>query len=184
MSAASARAGACACPRRCCLGLTTAAALFLAHRAPPPAASPEQEVANLTQNYAGLMAAQRRFQESKKSLKTLTPEAMDKPVLVPLTQSLYVSGTISDTTKVMVDIGTGYYVEKPVAKAKDFMDRKAKMLEQNTNSLSDLIQTKQKNLQSVMQVMQMRMKMAEQQQQQGGGKTTSTVMRGAMAMRK
>jgi len=148
-------------------------ALFLAHRAPPSAASPEQEVANLTQNYAGLMAAQRRFQESKKSLKTLTPEAMDKPVLVPLTQSLYVSGTISDTTKVMVDIGTGYYVEKPVAKAKDFMDRKAKMLEQNTNSLSDLIQTKQKNLQSVMQVMQMRMKMAEQQQQQGGGAATA-----------
>ena len=115
------------------------------------------------------MAAQRRFEESKKSMKSLTPATEGKPVLVPLTQSLYVSGTITDTSKVMVDIGTGYYVEKTVAKANDFMDRKVKMLEGNTNSLSDLIQGKQRNLQSVMQVMQMRMKMADQEGQQGPG---------------
>merc|ERR1711924_159287 len=97
------------------------------------------------------------------------PASEGKQVLVPLTQSLYVSGSITDTSKVMVDIGTGYYVEKTVAKAKDFMDRQVRMLEQNTNSLSDLIQGKQKNLQAVMQVMQMRMKQAEQQWQPGEG---------------
>jgi hypothetical protein len=34
-----------------------------------------------------------------------------QPLLLPLTGSLYASGQISDTGKVLVDIGTGYYVE-------------------------------------------------------------------------
>ena len=36
----------------------------------------------------------------------------DKTILVPLTSSLYVPGTLADVKKVVVDIGTGYYVEK------------------------------------------------------------------------
>jgi len=35
-----------------------------------------------------------------------------KPLLVPLTTSLYVPGTLADTPNVIVDVGTGYYVEK------------------------------------------------------------------------
>ncbi len=37
---------------------------------------------------------------------------IDKPVLIPLTSSLYVPGTLADTEKVIVDVGTGFYVEK------------------------------------------------------------------------
>lgn len=33
-------------------------------------------------------------------------------MLVPLTTSLYVPGTIADTDKVIVDVGTGFFVEK------------------------------------------------------------------------
>lgn len=36
----------------------------------------------------------------------------DKKVLIPLTSSLYVPGRIKDTENVLVDIGTGYFVEK------------------------------------------------------------------------
>ena len=32
-------------------------------------------------------------------------------MLVPLTESLYVPGTLDDAHKVLIDIGTGYYVE-------------------------------------------------------------------------
>jgi hypothetical protein len=35
----------------------------------------------------------------------------DQAVLLPLTQSLYVKGKVADTEKVMVNIGTDYYVE-------------------------------------------------------------------------
>lgn len=37
---------------------------------------------------------------------------VDKQVLVPLTSSLYVPGTLGDVSHVVVDIGTGYYVKK------------------------------------------------------------------------
>ena len=33
-------------------------------------------------------------------------------VLVPLTSSLYVKGKLTDREKVLVDVGTGFYVEK------------------------------------------------------------------------
>lgn len=32
--------------------------------------------------------------------------------MVPLTGSIYVPGTITDTENVIIDIGTGYYAEK------------------------------------------------------------------------
>jgi prefoldin alpha subunit len=35
-----------------------------------------------------------------------------KPILVPLTTSLYVPGTLADSDNVIVDVGTGFYVEK------------------------------------------------------------------------
>jgi prefoldin alpha subunit len=35
-----------------------------------------------------------------------------KPILVPLTSSLYVSGKLKNAGKVLVDVGTGYYIEK------------------------------------------------------------------------
>jgi prefoldin alpha subunit len=35
-----------------------------------------------------------------------------KTILVPLTSSLYVPGTMTMTDKVIVDVGTGFYVEK------------------------------------------------------------------------
>lgn len=36
----------------------------------------------------------------------------ERGVLVPLTNSLYVRGELSDPTRVIVDVGTGFYVEK------------------------------------------------------------------------
>ena len=37
---------------------------------------------------------------------------LGKPILVPLTTSLYVPGKLADTENVIVDVGTGFYVEK------------------------------------------------------------------------
>ena len=34
-----------------------------------------------------------------------------KKMLVPLTASLYVPGTLDDAQKVLVDVGTGYFIE-------------------------------------------------------------------------
>ena len=51
-------------------------------------------------------------------------------VLVPLTGSMYVPGVIKETEKVLVDVGTGYYVEKDVKAANDYFSRKVSVLRQ------------------------------------------------------
>lgn len=42
----------------------------------------------------------------------LTYGTLDKTILVPLTNSLYVPGKLSDPDNVIVDVGTGYFVKK------------------------------------------------------------------------
>eukprot|EP00976_Prorocentrum_cordatum_P004084 80012-Prorocentrum_minimum.AAC.1 len=74
-----------------------------------------------------------------------------KPMMIPLTSSLYVSGTLGSTDKVLVDVGTGYYVEgahqrfadgnpllhmqKSPMDGTDFCKRKVLMLKDNMEKL-------------------------------------------------
>jgi prefoldin alpha subunit len=67
----------------------------------------------LTQSYSQLRGAQARFNDCKDSVDTLkTEKSEDKTILVPLTSSLYVPGKLSNVETVIVDVGTGYFVEK------------------------------------------------------------------------
>ena len=44
--------------------------------------------------------------------KTIWLTYVGAPILVPLTTSLYVPGTLASKDTVIVDVGTGFYVEK------------------------------------------------------------------------
>lgn len=67
-------------------------------------------------------------------------------MMVPLTASLYVPGTVIDTNSILVDIGTGYYVEKNVADAQDLLERKIGLIQSNADSLQGIARQKQRNL--------------------------------------
>ena len=41
-----------------------------------------------------------------------------------MTQSLYVPGNVVEADKMLVDVGTGYYVEKDQKKTAEFLERK------------------------------------------------------------
>lgn len=45
-------------------------------------------------------------------LKNMYARMAEQDMLVPLTASLYVPGSLKDAENVLVDVGTGYYVEK------------------------------------------------------------------------
>lgn len=123
----------------------------------------EGELRQFTTSYAGLKEAQARFTGSNLSLDAITPENEGKSVFVPLTPSMYVPAKLSDTNHVLVDIGTGYYVEKEVKDAKSFLDRKIAFLQTNTDSLQELMDTKRSNLEMVIGMMQQKLKALEQQ---------------------
>ncbi|GAA5966743.1 hypothetical protein JCM3765_000932 [Sporobolomyces pararoseus] len=134
----------------------------------------EQELKHLTQAFGELKAAQSKFLACMESLDSIKPANKDKKVLIPLTSSLYVPGKIQDTENVIVDIGTGYFVEKPTKAAKTLYNTKVLALKSNLATLQQQIEKKQDNFNSCGEMM--RVKMAQQQQlqaQQGdsaGGK--------------
>jgi prefoldin alpha subunit len=90
----------------------------------------DEELEHLTTSFTKLRAAQTKFRECNRALETgLSPasEGMSsvedgnvvrpdkgtgKQILVPLTSSLYVPGYLSDLERAIVDVGTGFYVEK------------------------------------------------------------------------
>ena len=82
-----------------------------------------------------------------------------------MTSSLYVSGTLGDSDKVMVDIGTGYYVEKKAEGGIDYCKRKVKLLSESLASLAEIIQQKRRQVQQVQQVFEIKMKQFQAQEQ-------------------
>lgn len=54
----------------------------------------------------------------------MKPESVGSSIIVPMTSSLYVKGTLGEVDKVLVDVGTGYFVEKNIEEADDYFRRK------------------------------------------------------------
>ncbi|CAG8629304.1 13772_t:CDS:2 [Rhizophagus irregularis] len=96
----------------------------------------EEELAHLTASYEKLKQAQTRFQDCIDSVKTIK------------------EGELVDTDKVMVDVGTGYYVEKNSVDAINFYSDKVEYVKKNVETLRQTILTKQSNLRSTIDIMQ------------------------------
>ncbi|CAN0197825.1 unnamed protein product [Ectocarpus fasciculatus] len=87
----------------------------------------EEEVQTLSGNFMKLRDAQGRLAQciySATASAASTPACISSISKVPLTQSLYVPGRIVEADKMMVDVGTGYYVQKDQQKTAEFLGRK------------------------------------------------------------
>jgi len=114
----------------------------------------DDELEHLTNSFTQLRAAQAKFRECLRSIASgVTPKVGDKPILVPLTTSLYVPGTLADKENVIVDVGTGFYVEKSTKDATKFYEAKVKELEVNLKDLESIVQGKSNNLRVVEDVL-------------------------------
>ncbi|KAE8355586.1 Prefoldin [Aspergillus coremiiformis] len=106
------------------------------------------ELEHLTSSHAKLRAAQSKFRDCVRSINEGVVGSEKKgtsgkdDILVPLTSSLYVKGKLADREKVLVDVGTGFYVEKTAQKATEFYEDKIKGLESNLTELEKIVQTK------------------------------------------
>jgi len=101
------------------------------------------ELEHLTTSHTKLRAAQAKFRDCIRSINDgLTAGTERSDILVPLTSSLYVKGKLADREKVIVDVGTGFYVEKTTSKAVDFYNNKVSELGVNLQDLEKLVQGK------------------------------------------
>ncbi|PBP20672.1 prefoldin subunit, partial [Diplocarpon rosae] len=114
----------------------------------------DDEIEHLTNSHGQLRQAQAKFRECIRSIAAgVTPALDGKPILVPLTTSLYVPGTLADPHNVIVDVGTGFYVEKNTKDATKFYEAKVEELGGNLRGLEAIVQGKSKNLSVVEDVL-------------------------------
>uniref|UniRef100_M4B879 Prefoldin subunit 5 n=1 Tax=Hyaloperonospora arabidopsidis (strain Emoy2) TaxID=559515 RepID=M4B879_HYAAE len=121
----------------------------------------EKELQQLTVSFRGLREAQSRFSESKAALQSMAAVDLNKDVLVPLTASLFIPGKIASKDDVLVDVGTGYFVEQSISKAEQFMDRKVEFLQSNTEQLKTVVDGKRNTLEAVLMIMQQKVQEAQ-----------------------
>ncbi|KAF9233260.1 Prefoldin alpha subunit [Melanogaster broomeanus] len=129
----------------------------------------EEELNHLTNSFAQLKQAQSKFRSCIENVAEVKPKNKGTTILVPLTNSLYVPGKLSDTEHVIVDVGTGYYVKKTRAEATKYYEAKVEFIRNNLETLSETIQKKQDNMNYLINVMQAKL----QAQAQGSSKAAS-----------
>lgn len=117
----------------------------------------EDDAGTLTVSMQQLKAVQQRLKESRESLGVFRPESDGKSILVPLTGSMYVPGKLKDTDRVLVDVGTGYYVEKTIKEAEEFFQRKEDYVTKNLEKLQQVLIEKRKFHDAVLGTMQAKM---------------------------
>nr|XP_020448621.1 prefoldin subunit 5 [Monopterus albus] len=125
----------------------------------------DQEIEFLTSSIGQLKVAQTKYVEAKDSLNVLNKNNKGKELLVPLTSSMYVPGTLNDVEHVLVDVGTGYYVEKNVEDSKAFFKRKIDFLTKQIEKIQPPLQEKHAMKQAVIEVMNAKIQQLQQSQQ-------------------
>ncbi|MCJ1243697.1 subunit of tubulin prefoldin [Trapelia coarctata] len=118
----------------------------------------DDELEHLTTSFQKLRAAQNKFRECLTSIKSGVSQGVaGKPLLVPLTTSLYVPGTLADTDNVIVDTkGSGADFLGAGQTTKDaaiFYNAKIEDLGWNLKDLEAIVQGKSNNLRVVEDVL-------------------------------
>ncbi|KAI4142233.1 MAG: hypothetical protein LQ340_007404 [Diploschistes diacapsis] len=109
----------------------------------------DDELEHLTISFSKLRTAQNKFRDCIKSIQSgVRPE-----IAVPLTTSLYVPGTLTNQDKVIVDVGTGFFVEKSIKDAASFYRTKIEELTNNLKDLEQVLQGKSANIRAVEDVL-------------------------------
>ncbi|KAK3014744.1 hypothetical protein RJ639_009899 [Escallonia herrerae] len=103
------------------------------------------EVNLLQDSLTNIRTATSRLEIASNALHDLSLRPQGKKMLVPLTASLYVPGVLDDAEKVLVDVGTGYFIEKTMVEGKDYCERKINLLKSNYDQLLE-VATKKKNI--------------------------------------
>jgi prefoldin alpha subunit len=120
--------------------------------------SEENRLNALTARYAQLRAAAARLHASQNAIGEISDgssgSSASKEVMVPLTESVYVPGTLMEKEKLLVEIGTGFYVEKTPKDTNAFLERKLKIVDMNSENITKVVQATRSNLESIQIAMQ------------------------------
>lgn len=104
----------------------------------------DQELQHFSQSLQALNMAKSKFLECVEDVKRVSgiDSNMPQKILIPGSSSLYIPGTVVDNQRFMVDIGTGYYVEKGTDDALAFYQKKIDKLNSESVQIQNIIKEK------------------------------------------
>lgn len=115
-----------------------------------------------------LKVAKSKYAGSKEALEQFKPTWNDNVTLVPLTGSMYVPGKFKDINNVLIEIGTGYYVEMGLDSAKDYFKRRVEFVTEQMDKIEKLGMEKSRIRDAIQEVMQIKVQQQIEAQQAGG----------------
>ncbi|KAG6557995.1 hypothetical protein Mapa_000174 [Marchantia paleacea] len=118
----------------------------------------DAELSVLQDSVASIRTAANRFEMAASALNNLSLQKEGQQMLVPLTASLYVPGVLENVDNVLVDVGTGYFIEKSLPEGKDYCDRKINFLKANHDKLVEVASEKRSAAEQVSLVLQAKMR--------------------------
>ncbi|XP_050296411.1 prefoldin subunit 5 [Anthonomus grandis grandis] len=116
----------------------------------------DQELDLFQESLTSLKIAQQKFQTSNESLECFDSSIEGKEIMVPLTGSMYVPGKLVDTSNVIIDIGTKYYVEKDIPQARSYFQRKTKFVTEQMEKIQYLGLEKSKIRDAIVEIIQLK----------------------------
>lgn len=73
-------------------------------------------------------------------------------------------GIIQETDGVLVDFGTGYYVERTIPQAMDYCTRKAQLIKENMENVTNTVNQKGRFVDNISITLQRKLQQYQQQQ--------------------
>lgn len=108
----------------------------------------------ISASLAQLSNAVQRLTASKENAAQVGKMVSGKDIMVPLTGSIYVPGKLGSTEKVLIDIGTGFFIEKTPAAAEKHFSKRASLLKEEQDKATQAHTQKRQQLEAVSAVLQ------------------------------
>lgn len=112
--------------------------------------------------------AKTKFAASKEALEQFKDGWENKTTLIPLTGSMYVPGRVKDINSFVVDIGTGYYVEKDRESAKEYFKNRVDFVGEQLDKIENIGYEKSQIRDAIMEVMTIKIQQLKAQIPQEG----------------
>ncbi|KAI0557350.1 Prefoldin [Gracilaria domingensis] len=113
----------------------------------------QREIEIISASLAQLSNAVQRLTASRENAAHMAEMEVDSEVMVPITSSIYLPGKLQDTSKVLIDIGTGFFVEKTPIAAKEYFARRASLLKEEQDRATQIHTQKRQHLEAVSAVL-------------------------------
>eukprot|EP00271_Cylindrocystis_brebissonii_P007547 TRINITY_DN21112_c0_g1_i1.p1 TRINITY_DN21112_c0_g1~~TRINITY_DN21112_c0_g1_i1.p1 ORF type:complete len:156 (-),score=29.67 TRINITY_DN21112_c0_g1_i1:399-866(-) len=120
----------------------------------------DNELSVMSDSLGNLRTAMSRVEASANTLMGLSSQTEGKKVLVPMANSLYVPAMLGATETVLVDVGTGYYIQMRMAAGLDYCQRKLAYLKDNYEKVSELYSQKCAQVEKVTLALQIKVRSA------------------------